>query len=1050
MKGMIAWFARNDVAANLLMVTLIAMGAWALSAKIPLEVFPAFELRNVLVRVPFPGATPSEVEEGITVKIEEAVQDLDGIKTLRSTAVENLGTVVIEVDNRIDPRELMNDVKARVDAISTFPADSERPVVYVPEIRRDVITVIISADLPEAELRLLAERVRDELVDLEQVTQVELDGVRPYEISIEISEQTLRKYGLTLEQVAAAVRRTSLDLAAGSVRTTGGEVLIRTQGQARAGAEFADIVVRGESGARLTIGDLGVVRDAFSEDPLEFRYNGRPAAFIDVYRVGEQSALEVAAAVRDYVETRPDWLPQGVELDYWRDQSRVVQARLNTLLKSALQGGILILVLLTLFLRPAVAFWVVVGIPVAFMGGIALMPVLGVTINLLSLFAFILVLGIVVDDAIVTGENIFTRLQKGEDPLEASIKGTQEIAVPVTFGVLTTVVAFTPLLMIEGVRGQLFAQIPLIVIPVLLFSLVESKLILPAHLKHVRVRSSASDGRFSRLQASIQRGLERGTRAAYAPVLRASLHNPYLAGTIFTAIAIIVFSIAIGGHLRFVFFPRIQAETASATLTMPPGTPFEATAEAIRRINAEAEVLRERYRDPETGESVIKGILASVGSIGGSAAPRTDVGRVVFEIVPPEERSTDVTSAELVTEWRRQIGPIPGAKELSFRAEIGGGGAPLDIQINGPDFVVLRNLAAQVRERLETYPGVFDVTDSFQDGKEEIRLRIRPEAELLGITLDDLARQVRHAFFGFEAQRIQRGREEVRVYVRYPRSERRSLENLDSMRIRTPAGAEVPFGEVAVAEYGRGFAQIRRVDRNRTINVTADVSKENADVEAIKRDINEFLSEAVRASPGVSFSLEGEAREQRESFGSLGYGLLFVLFVIYALLAIPFRSYIQPLIVMSVIPFGAAGAMLGHMIMGMNLTIMSLMGMLALTGVVVNDSLVLVDYINKRRAEGMPLMEAVSTAGIARLRPVLLTSLTTFAGLTPLIFEKSTQAQFLIPMAVSLGFGILFATFVTLVLVPINYLVLEDFRRLGARLLGRQPRLGQSVIDAPQ
>ena len=1050
MKGMIAWFARNDVAANLLMLTILGLGAWGLTAKIPLEVFPAFELRNVIVRVPFPGATPSEVEEGITVKIEEAVQDLDGIKTLRSTAVENLGTVVIEVENDTDPRELMNDIKARVDAISTFPVDSERPTVYVPEIRRDVITVVVSGELPEAELRLVAERVRNELVDLPQITQVELDGVRPYEISIEVSEQTLRQYGLTLEQVASAVRRTSLDLAAGSVRTTGGEILIRTQGQARAGTEFEDIVVRSTDGARLTIADIGLVRDAFSEDPLEFRYNGRPAAFIDVYRVGDQSAIEVAEVVRDYIAATPDWLPPGITLDYWRDQSRVVEARLNTLIKSAIQGGILILVLLTLFLRPAVAAWVLVGIPVAFMGGIALMPVFGVTINLISLFAFILVLGIVVDDAIVTGENIFSRLQKGEDPLEASIRGTQEIAVPVTFGVLTTVVAFTPLLMIEGVRGQIFAQIPLIVIPVLLFSLVESKLILPAHLKHVRIRNGQNEGRLSRLQATVQRGLERSTRAAYAPVLNWSLHNRYLAATLFTAVLIILLSIAIGGHLRFIFFPRIQAETASATVTMPPGTPFEATQSAIRRIHAEAESLRARYTDPETGESVVKGILASVGSTGGGGAPRTDIGRVVFEITPPEERTLEVTSSDLVREWRRAIGQIPGAKEVSFRAEIGGGGSPLDVQITGPDFVALRTLAAQVRERMETYPGVFDITDSFEDGKEEIRLQIRPEAELLGITLEDLARQVRHAFFGFEVQRIQRGREEVRVYVRYPESERRSLESLDSMRIRTPDGAEVPFADVASAEYGRGFSQIRRVDRNRTINVTGDVNKETADIEAIKRDLDEFLSAEVRRYAGVSYSLEGEAREQRESFGSLGSGLLFVLFTIYCLLAIPFRSYLQPLIVMSVIPFGAAGAMLGHMIMGMSLTIMSLMGMLALTGVVVNDSLVLVDYINRRRREGMALMEAVATAGAARLRPVLLTSLTTFAGLTPLIFEKSTQAQFLIPMAVSLGFGILFATFITLVLVPLNYLILEDMRGILGRILGRRARLsgGSTAVSS--
>jgi multidrug efflux pump subunit AcrB len=1046
-RGAIAWFARNDVAANLLLMTIVGLGAWALAAKIPLEVFPAFELRSVTVQVPFPGATPAEVEEGITVKIEEAVQDLDGIKTLRSTAAEGLGTVVVEVDSRHDPRELMNDAKARVDAISTFPADSERPVVYVPEIRRDVITVVVSGELSEGELRLVAERVRDELVAFETITQVELDGVRPYEVSIEISEQTLRQYGLTLEQVAAAVRRTSLDLAAGSVRTSGGEVLIRTQGQARAGPEFEDIVVRGEAGARLTVRDLGVVRDAFNEDPYEFRFNGRPAAFIDIYRVGEQSALEVARAVRGYIASPPAWLPPGVELAYWRDQSRVVQARLNTLLKSALQGSILILILLTLFLRPSVAFWVLAGMPVAFMGGIALMPLFGVTINLLSLFAFILVLGIVVDDAIVTGENIFTRLQKGEDPLEAAIKGTQEIAVPVTFGVLTTVVAFLPLMMIEGVRGQLFAQIPLIVIPVLLFSLVESKFILPAHLKHVRVRSSDRDGPLSRLQARIQQGIERGTQALYRPALGAALRRPYLALSLFLAAAVLLFSLAIGGHLRFVFFPRIQAETAAATLVMPPGTPFAATTAAIGRINVEAEALRERYRDPESGESVILGVLASAGSAGRNQTG-SHTGRVMFEIVPPEERKSEVTSADLVREWRQRIGPIPGAKEVSFRAEIGGGGAPIDVQIAGPDFGPLRTLANEVRARLATYPGVFDITDSFEDGKQEIKLRIRPEAELLGITLDDLARQVRHAFYGFEVQRVQRGREEVRVFVRYPEIERRSLENLDTMRIRSPEGFEVPFAEVASAEFGRGFAQINRVDRNRTINVTADLNKETVDIEAIKQDLAAFLAAAAPAYPGVSFTLEGEAREQRESFGSLGYGLLFVLFTIYALLAIPFRSYLQPLIVMSVIPFGVAGAMLGHILMGMTLTIMSLMGMLALTGVVVNDSLVLVDFINRRRADGMPVAEAVSRAGVARLRPVLLTSLTTFAGLTPLIFEKSTQAQFLIPMAVSLGFGILFATFVTLLLVPLNYLILEDFRAFARRVSGGRATTQGAALPA--
>lgn len=1033
MKGMIAWFARNDVAANLLMVTILFLGAWALTSRIPLEVFPAFELDVVSVRVPFPGATPAEVEEGITVKIEEAVQDLPGIKTLRSTAAENIGSVSIEVDSDHDPRELMNDVKARVDAISTFPADSERPIVYLPEIRRDVITVVISGKVSEKELRGVAERVRDEIVDLPQITQVELDGVRPYEISIEISEQTLRQYGLSLGQVADAVRRASLDLAAGAVRTEGGEILIRTQGQARRGSEFEDIVVRSDEGSKLTVRDLGVVRDGFNQDPVKFRFNGQPAAFVDVFRVGDQSAIDVADAVKAYIANPPAWLPQGVQLDYWRDNSRVVKARLSTLTRNALQGGLLILVLLTLFLRPSVAFWVLLGMPIAIMGGIALMPELGVTINLISLFAFILVLGIVVDDAIVTGENIFRHLENGEDPLQAAIVGTQEVAVPVTFGVLTTVVAFVPLLMIEGVRGQLFAQIPMIVIPVLLFSLVESKLILPAHLKHVRMRDGANEGALTRWQRRISKALENGTQAAYQPLLRAAMRQPLTALAIFIAVAILLFSLAIGGHLRFIFFPRVQAETATATLTMPPGTPFEATERAVDRIAAEAEALRREYTDPETGESVILDVLASTGSPGAGEANRSDIGRVVFEIMPPEERTIEVTSSELVAEWRKRIGQIPGAKELSFRAEIGRSGAPIDVQLAGPDFDVLRELSHQTQEKLAVYPGVFDVGDNFEDGKEEIQLELKPQAELLGLTLDDLARQVRHAFYGFEIQRVQRGRDEVRVFVRYPEHERRTLESLDAMRIRTPAGVEVPFSEVAEANYGRGFSAIRRVDRNRTINVTADVNKDSVDLEAIKRELTTFLDEAVQDHAGVSYTLEGEAREQRESFGSLRVGMLFVLFAIYALLAIPFRSYLQPLIVMSVIPFGVAGAMLGHIIMGMSLTIMSIMGMLALSGVVVNDSLVLVDFVNQRRREGVSLREAIERAGIARLRPVLLTSLTTFAGLMPLIFEKSTQAQFLKPMAVSLGFGVIFATVVTLLLIPVNYLLLEKLRQLFSR-----------------
>ena len=1037
MKRPIAWFAENDVAANLLMLTILGLGIYALTARIPLEVFPAFELDTVVVRVPYPGATPAEVEEGVTIKIEEAIHDLAGIKTMRSVAAENVGSVSIEVDSGYEPRELMNDIKARVDAISTFPVDSERPVVYLPERRREVITVVVSGDLTERELRLAAERVRDDLSNLPEISQIDLSGVRPYEISIEVSEETLRQYGLTLAGVADAVRRTSLDLAAGAVRTEGGEILIRTQGQARVGNEFEDIIVRSGGGTRLSISDIAFVRDGFNEEPMDTRFNGKPAAFIDVFRVGDQNAIDVADAVKTYVSQAADRLPPGVQINTWRDRSLVVKARLNTLVRNAIQGSILILLLLTLFLRGSVAFWVLVGMPVAFMGGIALMPVFGVTLNLISLFAFILVLGIVVDDAIVTGENIYTRLGTSRNSLEAAIVGTQEIAIPVTFGVLTTVAAFIPLMMVEGVRGQIFAQIPLIVIPVLLFSLVESKLVLPAHLKHVKVRGDrdSDHGWLVRSQRRTARWLETWSKRLYEPALRGAMNRPYLALSLFLAVAILLFSLAIGGHLRFIFFPRVQSEVARASLTMPPGTPFETTAAAISRIAAVAEELRQEHVDPETGESVIMDIMVTVGSQGGEGAARSDLGLVAFEIVKPEERTVDVTSSELVREWRQRIGQIPGAKELTFRAEIGQGGEPIDVQLSGPDFDDLRAVAEGVKARLRSYPAVFDIADNFEDGKEEIKLRMKPAAELLGLTLDDLARQVRQAFYGFEVQRIQRGRDEVRVFVRYPESERRNLETLENMRIRTPTGVEVPFSEVAAADFGRGFSEIRRVDRSRTINITADVNKETADVEAIKRDMLDRLAELTATHPEVRYSLEGEAREQRESFRSIGYGIIFVLFIIYSLLAIPFKSYLQPLIVMSVIPFGIAGAMLGHIIMGMSLTIMSIMGMLALGGVVVNDSLVLVDYVNRLRQGGMALKDALYKAGLDRLRPVLLTSLTTFAGLTPLLLEKSTQAQFLIPMAVSLGFGILFATVITLLLIPVNYLMLEDMRRwigLGA------------------
>lgn len=1033
MHSLIGWFARNGVAANLLMVFIVLSGVFALP-QIPVEVFPEFDADIVSINMAYRGATPEEVEEGVVIRIEEAIQDLEGIKAIRSTASEGNGSVRVEVQTGYDQRELMDDIKVRVDAISTFPELAERPVIQLAQRRRDVISVAIAAETSERELRELGERVREELVSLSGVTQVELTAVRDYEIAIELSEQTLQAYGLTFAAIGRSIDAASLDLSAGRIRTPGGEILLRTKGQAYSAEDYAAIpILTGDDGTRVTLGDIATVTDGFEDDPLAARFNGKRAVVVEVFRVGDQSAIEIAETVKAYIGEAAGRFPPGVEIGYWRDSSRIVQARLNTLLQSAVQGGLLVFLLLALFLRPAVAFWVCVGVPVAFMGAIALMPWLGVTINIMSLFAFILVLGVVVDDAIVTGESIYSHLRQtpgSGSGLEAAINGTNAVAIPVTFGVLTTVAAFLPLATVGGMMGNFLSQIPLIVIPVLLFSIIESKFVLPTHLKHLSTGAEERPGPILRLQRRVADGLEWVIRHIYEPALAVVLHRRYLSLAMFLGISFIVISLILGGMVRMTFFPRIESELARANLAMPVGTPFEITAGHIDRMTQAAERIQAKYRDPVTGESVVLNILSVAGSAEGARQNASHLGRVQFEIMSPEERTIDVTSSQLVREWRALIGTVPGAQELTFRAEIGRSGDPIDVQLTGFDFDEVVAMSDAIKERLRTYPGVFDISDTFEDGKEEIQLTIKPQAEILGLTLDDLARQVRQAFFGLEVQRIQRGREDVRVMLRYPESERESLASLETMRIRTPDGAEVPFIDVADASIGRSPATINRIDRARTLNVRADVNKDTTDLGIIRADLTDFVTDIAPTYPTVRYTLEGETRERDEGLADLQRGALFVLFVIYVLLAIPFRSYVQPLIVMIVIPFGVIGAILGHIIMGMDLSFFSLFGMLALSGVVVNDSLVLVDYVNQQRRAGLPVFEAVRSAGARRFRPILLTSLTTFAGLMPLIFDQSTQAQFLIPMAVSLGFGILFATFITLLLIPINYLILEDVRRV--------------------
>ena len=1054
---MIDWFARNHVAANLLLLSIVIGGLYSLNSWLKLDMFPEIEPDIITVFVPLRGATPEDIELGVAIRIEEAVQDLEGIDQITSRSVEGSTTVNIEVDSDYEPRDLLNDIKNRVDSINTFPADTEKPVVSLVQRTYTVISVVVAGDYSEGEIRSLAEQVRDDLLRIDGVTQLRLDAVRKYEISIEASQDRLREFNLTLADIAQAIQRSSLDISAGNVRTEGGDVLIRSKGQAYRRAQFEDIVVKtNPDGSIIRVADVATVNDGFEEVLLKTGYNGSFASLIRVYRTGDQDAIDIADKVKDYIAGRQAALPVGIKLSYWDDNSAFLKARLGTLVNNGIQGSILVIILLAMFLRPAVALWVFIGIPASFLGALLLMPLSGVTINMISLFGFIIVLGIVVDDAIVTGENIYTRLRAGEDPLAASVQGTKQVAVPVTFGILTTIAAFSPLAFVEGRMGDFMGAIPAVVIPCLVFSLVESKLVLPAHMKTVRVRDDpAALTGFSGFQQRFADGFEQFIIDYYRPLLRFSLANRYSVIAAFLGVLALTLALVLSGWAKFIFFPRIESDVATVSLSMPVGTPFQVTDRHMQRITDAAFALQRKYPDGEGGEPVIRNILSTTGSArvarggpGHSTSLGDHYGQVIIEAVPSDERRTDISVLDLMNEWRRDIGAIPGAESLTFRAELINAGDPVHIQLNAQSLATLEAVGEQIKQRLATYPTVFDISDSLSDGKEELQIELTRQGHVLGLTRAAVANQVSQAFRGFEAQRIQRGRDDIRVIVRLPKDERSTTATLDEYLIMAPDGRRVPLSHVATLTPGKGPSTILRIDRERTMNITADVDKSRTNMTVLQADLDGYVQELLAGYPGVAYSFEGEAKEQRESFASLQWGMVVILFVIYVLLALPLKSYVQPLIVMSVIPFGVIGAVWGHWLLGRDLTFPSMLGVMALVGVVVNDSLVLVDFINQKKAEGMSVPDAVLNSGVVRFRPVMLTSLTTFFGLLPLLFEKSIQAQFLIPMGISLGFGILFATTITLIMIPVNVIILEDIRKLFQSLF-RPPAIPAQVGIQP-
>ncbi len=1044
MGKMVAWFAGNHVAANILMLLMLIAGVVsALGMK--LEIFPETTTDKVIISVTYRGASPQEVEEAVVARIEEKIAGVAGINRIDSLAMEGLGRIAVEVIDGWDLDRLLDDVKSAVDRMTTLPEEADKPRIYAEVHRSQVLNLAVWGDVPEGSLKYWAQQIRDEITSLPGVTQADISGMRDSEISIEISEADLRRFNLTLEQVAQKIRLGNLDLPAGSIKSAHGEILVRTKGKRYHASQFAAVtIISTGRGATVTLGDLGRVREGFQDVDLEARFQGRPAVMINVFRVARQNAIDVAAKVKAYAESIRQRLPAGVNLTVYADRSEIIKSRLQLLLKNMAFGLVLVALLLGIFLSPRLAFWVTLGIPASFAAALALLPSFDVSLNMISLFAFIMVLGIVVDDAIIVGENVYRHSSRGLSGLEAAVTGTVQVGRPVVFSVLTTMVAFWPLLMGSGIMGKFMRNIPVVVILVLAASLVESLFVLPAHLARSRALRDRDSGgeRKARLPARV---LERFVNGPYRRALEVCLNWRYLVIAAALAILMVTWGVWKAGLIRFTFFPKVEGDTLRCLVVMPAGTPKQRTGQVLGRIEEAARrVLADLDRRRGPGKQpLLRYSMTLIGAHlgrGGRAFDRGGhLGQVWIQLIPAQQRQ--VGAAEITRLWRRQVGTVAGAEAVTFSSVLHSMGRAIEVNLSAEDQHLLLKAVRRLKKELGRYPGVSDIDDSFQPGKTELCLKLRPGAEALGLTLADLARQVRAGLYGAEALRFQRGRNEVKVMVRYPAAERYSRFMLENIRIRTASGHQVPFSAVARVETRQGYAVIERSQRRQVVTVAADVDENLANAEQIRNELEQkLLPEMMDDYPGLRFSMEGEGRRKTESMADIMKGFIVALFGIYALLAIPFRSFSQPLVVMAAIPFGVVGAMAGHLLMGMNLSIMSFFGLVGLSGVVVNDALVLVHRANALVRRGSDPCQAVARAGVLRFRAILLTSITTFAGLTPMLLERSVQARFLIPMAISLGFGVMFATLITLLLIPCGYLVLNDLLHLfGKQVVPPEP-----------
>ena len=1012
--GIIAWMVNNHVTPNILMLVLL-VGGLVMSFQIKKEVFPEFDLDLITVQVAYPGASPAEVEQGIILAVEEAVRGLDGVEEVEATASEGVGRVTVELVEGTDKQKVYQDVQQEIARIRTFPEDAEDPQVSLVARRRGVLDMQLYGEVEEAVLREVVEQVRDRLLQDPDITQIDLLGARDFEIRAEIPEANLRAYGLTLDQVARRIRSSAIEIPGGSIRTAAGEILMRVDERRDWAREFALIpIVTSPTGTTVALGDIGTVRETFRESNTMATYDGHRSMGLSVFRIGDQTPIGVSEAVREAMAQIEADLPPGIEYAIDNDRSEIYQQRLSLLLRNGMLGLVLVLLILGLFLEFKLAFWVTMGIPISFMGAFLFLPGLGISINMISMFAFIIALGIVVDDAIIAGENIYEYRQRGMSFAEAAVQGARDVMVPITFSILTNLAAFLPLMFVPGMMGKIFAVIPMVVSAVFLISWVESLLILPSHLAHSRTGPESGITAFlHRKQQAFSARFTVFVDEVYAPFLDACIRSRYLTTSVGIAILVLTLAYAMSGRMGIVLMPTAESDVSVATAVLPYGSPMT-DAEAVRdhMVKAVNEVTA-----AHGGENLVTGVFATIDE---------SKVEVVAYLTDPELRP--ISTSAVTSLWRERVGTVAGLESLRFQADRGGpgSGASLTVELSHRDIEVLDRASTALAEELAQFSQTRDIDDGYTPGKRQLNYKISPEGHGLGLSATDIARQVRNAFYGSEALRQQRGRSEVRVFVSLPKAERTSEYNLEQLLIRTPAGRDVPLRQVADVEEGRAYTSITRREGRRTVSVTANVdppSETNQVKTTLEADV---MPRMQRDYPGLSWGFQGRQADMSESISSLLLGFVFAMMGIYVLLAIPFRSYAQPLIVMIAIPFGVFGAVVGHFIMGYSMSVISMMGIVALSGVVVNDALVMINYANKQRLGGSEAFQAIHDAGVRRFRPIMLTTMTTFGGLSPMIFETSRQARFMIPMALSLGYGIIFATAITLLLVPCLYMILED------------------------